>query len=599
MTSVYKKNIALLLTLSIFTSSCSVILNGTGMLTEKEIIETKIEINKKLVKKEYITPVFNILGRNLTLTLKTGNTYSIEKNQVINFKNNLGWLWNIGAFILDAGLFTLAFTVLPFHNPVAGIYSGAAIGVIDLLFGNLSANRGHETKNLSKDFPVEEIPLSFTDIKLKLGNIILDGYTNELGTVLFYFIPPFDYSSFNEGTILINNFNEKPVEIKFSLSQNLKTALQELSSGKSSSIKLSGNISQDKTPPEITIFEPPVSRGLRITGDSEKISIKGKAEDVSGISRININDTDIFFDRDGNFSSEIFLKSGENNIEISATDNYQNKSVKSFQVIRKTTQPNPSLQGWYKKQYALVIGIDYYKTQSMEKLENAVNDAKAVSQVLKDMGFEVTELYNEKAGKKEIIDNIAKITKISVNEDSFIFYFAGHGQGISLVNKQKVGYVIPYDADIGLSESDLIRLNQEAISLTDLRTYFQNMKSKHIALLLDSCFSGLALKRSVPSLINTNIEYYKDLLTRKAINILTAGDDQPVSDGTGHSPFTQALLNGLEKKGIDIQDRDGFATFTELAVYVKEKVEKATNRRQRPQFDNFIEEDGDFIFKIR
>jgi hypothetical protein len=29
-----------------------------------------------------------------------------------------------------------------------------------------------------------------------------------------------------------------------------------------------------------------------------------------------------------------------------------------------------------------------------------------------------------------------------------------------------------------------------------------------------------------------------DLLRRRTINILTAGDDQPVSDGSGHSPFT-------------------------------------------------------------
>ena len=94
------------------------------------------------------------------------------------------------------------------------------------------------------------------------------------------------------------------------------------------------------------------------------------------------------------------------------------------------------------------------------------------------------------------------------------------------------------------------------------------------------------MKRSIPKVKERNFEYYNDILSRQAINILTAGDDQPVSDGTGHSPFTRALLEGLDKRGLDINDRDGLATFNELAVYVKNKVEKATSRRQRPQFDN-------------
>jgi len=122
------------------------------------------------------------------------------------------------------------------------------------------------------------------------------------------------------------------------------------------------------------------------------------------------------------------------------------------------------------------------------------------------------------------------------------------------------------------------------------------MKSKHIALLLDSCFSGLALKRSIAQVKEMNFDYYNDLLSRKSINILTAGDDQPVSD---ISPFTKAIIEGLYNKGLDINDRDGYVTFTELAAYVKDKVEKSTNRRQRPQFDNLSDEDGDFIFKVR
>jgi hypothetical protein len=148
-------------------------------------------------------------------------------------------------------------------------------------------------------------------------------------------------------------------------------------------------------------------------------------------------------------------------------------------------------------------------------------------------------------------------------------------------------------------ESNVFVYDEEAIALNLLRRYSKSMDSKHVALLLDSCFSGLAMKRSIPAAKDPDMDYYNDLLSRKAINILTAGDDHPVSDGSGHSPFSIALINGLGKKNLDINDRDGYATFDELCIYVKKKVEQATGRRQRPQFDNLSDEDGNLIFKLR
>ena len=59
-----------------------------------------------------------------------------------------------------------------------------------------------------------------------------------------------------------------------------------------------------------------------------------------------------------------------------------------------------------------------------------------------------------------------------------------------------------------------------------------------------------------------------------------------------------AIIEGFRRGGLDVGDRDGLATFEELAVYVKGKVEKATDRQQRPQFDNLSREDGSFLFVI-
>ena len=94
-------------------------------------------------------------------------------------------------------------------------------------------------------------------------------------------------------------------------------------------------------------------------------------------------------------------------------------------------------------------------------------------------------------------------------------------------------------------------------------------------------------------------DYYNRILSYRTINILTAGDDQPVLDGFGHSPFTKWLLKALEEARADINDNDGYVTFRQLSNYVKEKVEKETGNRQNPQSDNLLADDGEFIFKVK
>jgi uncharacterized caspase-like protein len=50
-----------------------------------------------------------------------------------------------------------------------------------------------------------------------------------------------------------------------------------------------------------------------------------------------------------------------------------------------------------------VIGIDKYANTGEIPLDNAVNDATALGNLLRDIGFEVRELYDEKATKEKII----------------------------------------------------------------------------------------------------------------------------------------------------------------------------------------------------
>ena len=63
------------------------------------------------------------------------------------------------------------------------------------------------------------------------------------------------------------------------------------------------------------------------------------------------------------------------------------------------------------------------------------------------------------------------------------------------------------------------------------------------------------------------------------------------------SPFVKALIIGLKYGSVNLWDQGGFVTFSELATYVKTKVEKMTDGRRQPQFDNLAEEDGELILR--
>lgn len=321
---------------------------------------------------------------------------------------------------------------------------------------------------------------------------------------------------------------------------------------------------------------------------------------------------------------------GKRNLKLfQIKSGYSPSSSSSTSSAMAINTTNNKIASWYKKQYAIVVGIDHYKKLSLPKLNNAVNDARAIASILRNKGFSVIELYNENATKERMLDALKKIKQVSTSGDATLFYFAGHGDGVSGNNNVREGYILPYDfnSDLNNPNTDVMYYDKSALSISSLVMYSRDTKAKHIGIILDSCFSGLAMdskytNKSLSAMSNLDsVEYdtktrsvrikptkvatttdsnsevnklLRDLLAKKSINILTAGDDQPVADGSGHSPFTQALIESLNSN----IHKDGYIRFTTLANYIKKYVENKTKQQQKPQYKNESLESGDFIFKL-
>ena len=287
------------------------------------------------------------------------------------------------------------------------------------------------------------------------------------------------------------------------------------------------------------------------SGDERKISLRDlKTHDIIMEIKLEKKAKDITINKDNTL---IAIISGSKEIKI--------WKIQNAFAIKKT---NPQLSKKSSNKFALVVALDYYANSSISFFNNAVKDAKEHAKILKEKGFKVYSLYNENATKKNIVDMIRYIQKISKKE-SVLFYFSGHGQAVNVTDNRREGYILPYNFNSKLNAPplDVMYHEEHAISIKSLIENTMDTKAKHVAILLDSCFSGLAMQTDsyIP------------------INILTAGKDQPVSDGEESSPFTSSINQHLsENKG------DCTITFETLAKNVSSDVKEKTQSKQEPQF---------------
>ena len=129
--------------------------------------------------------------------------------------------------------------------------------------------------------------------------------------------------------------------------------------------------------------------------------------------------------------------------------------------------------------------------------------------------------------------------------------------------------------------------------MREIESISLRIRSKHVLMLFDSCFSGalFSLVRAVPD----DISEKSTLPVRQYI---TAGrEDEAVPD---KSMFKRCFLIGLE--GDADLTGDGYVTGSELGMYLADNVVNYTHRQQHPQYGKINNPDldrGDFVFALK
>ncbi len=194
------------------------------------------------------------------------------------------------------------------------------------------------------------------------------------------------------------------------------------------------------------------------------------------------------------------------------------------------------------KQYAVLIGINKYKYWM--PLKNPVKDVKDIKEILQSDYYidQFFELYDEQATKVSILTLFQDlINTVKVDDSVFIFY-AGHGHLDNLTNS---GFWIPVDGGVN-------QLAQENwIGNSSIRGLIGNIKSKHVLLISDSCFSGdlLNAHRGLSDQINN--DYFKNAYSKYSRQILTSGASETVPDASEFALQLKYFLRGNNKPIID------------------------------------------------
>jgi hypothetical protein len=225
---------------------------------------------------------------------------------------------------------------------------------------------------------------------------------------------------------------------------------------------------------------------------------------------------------------------------------------------------------------ALVIGQSAYR--SVPALPNPANDAKAVTQMLTDSGFEVSTAsdLSQSELRQQVSEFAGKVAAKGADTVALVFY-AGHGLQIDGEN-----YLVPVDID-PKREADI---PIQAVRLNDILNTLTSVPSKMRILMLDACRNnpfpdisksaggGLAIVDAKIGAPGTFLSF-------------STSPGAVAEDGSGaNSPYTGALLSAGKEQGIPIEE-----TFKRVRLAVN----KATDGRQTPWDSSSLTEDFRFL----
>lgn len=231
---------------------------------------------------------------------------------------------------------------------------------------------------------------------------------------------------------------------------------------------------------------------------------------------------------------------------------------------------------------ALVIGNAAYKVGA---LKNPVNDARAMAEALKSLGFDVA--LRENTGLKDMVEAFRQFSLATRNADVRVLFYAGHGVQVKGRN-----YLLPVDTEIRAEDE----VATKSADLNELLDRLSAQKQGINIVILDACrnnpFSGaeilgpdgrrLKFRGATPA----GLARVEAPLGSMVAFSTAPGGVALDSPGEKNSLYTKHLLATLQQPGLPVEL---------LFKQVRLAVARDTGRVQVPWESSSLT--GDFCFR--
>lgn len=313
-------------------------------------------------------------------------------------------------------------------------------------------------------------------------------------------------------------------------------------------------------PPSLEMLQPAViaTRGKNtavVRGAPGPHDLVGRVTQPQAIAQVTVNNQPVALSANGTFNAKINVPAGGAAVQIVATGKAGGRMGMDFNVIAMAGSGGGggggggadgggvgSIPPGFRagNGYAVIIGNDDYQDSGYPTLQSARSDATVVSQVLRARyAYQTTLLLD--ASRLEILTALNTMREKLGPNDNLLIYYAGHGE-----IKGSQGYWIPSDAKSATAST--------WISNAAISDILSTIKSRHVLVVADSCYSGTMTRASVPVFDPSAMAADKwaawvgKMDAGKSRTALTSGGVQPVADtGAGkHSYFTRAFVNALQ-----------------------------------------------------
>ena len=316
--------------------------------------------------------------------------------------------------------------------------------------------------------------------------------------------------------------------------------------------------------------------GIKSKSTIENVVVKLNGQTDRGIKTVSVDGYDMVINRD------FTLAQGTNTIQVSVTNEGGTatfeRSVTYTPVSDNSAKPATNSTKKItinERRVAFVVGNSNYSDTNMQ-LANPMNDATDLAAKLANLGFVVVRSLNQ---TKQGLESAAQLfSEKAKKADVALFFYAGHG-----IQYQGDNYLVPIDAK--LPSEEYVKYNcTNANLILDL---MEKAGCKMKIVILDACRNNPFARSWHRGVGNNGGLGIMNAPKGTFIAFSTAPGDVALDGDTGqrNSPYTAALLQTLNKKGLSI---------TDFFQEVLERVATSTNEKQTPWTSNSFR--GKFVF---